>query len=126
MSANKGKDTGPERALKEALKRAGLGGYEPNFRGVPGRPDIAYPGRKLAVFVNGCYWHRCPRCNLSLPKTNTEYWRAKFDRNQERDQCKQQELEQLGWKVITVWECEIRDSLPSVVDRIRGALGSLI
>ncbi len=118
MRSNKGKATGPELMLRKELRRVGLSGYRLNWKKVPGRPDIAYPGRKVAIFVNGCFWHRCPRCNLPLPKSHTEFWKAKFDRNVERDQRKTSELLGLGWTVITVWECEIRKDVQSVSRRI--------
>lgn len=118
MKANKGKNTGPELSLRRGLRDAGFGGYRLNWKKAPGRPDIAYPGRKVAIFVNGCFWHRCPRCNLPLPKSHTDFWQQKFDRNVERDERKRMELEEAGWTVITVWECEIKQSLQLVVSRI--------
>ena len=69
MRANRAKNTGPELRLRRALREAGLGGYRLNWKKAPGRPDIAYPGRKLAIFVHGCYWHHCPRCYPNLPKS---------------------------------------------------------
>ncbi len=108
MSANRGKDTKPELLMRMALREVGIPGYRVHWKKAPGRPDIAYPGKKLAIFVNGCYWHRCPMCNLPLPKSNTEFWRAKFERNRTRDAKKKNELEELGWKVFVLWECKIR------------------
>lgn len=72
------------------------------------RPDIAFVGKKVAIFVHGCFWHRCPRCNYPLPKNNTEFWQTKFERNVARDARKKADLKHLGWKVITVWECELK------------------
>ena len=85
MSANRAKDTRPEVALRKALRRAGGRGYRLHYKRVPGRPDIAFVSKRVAVFVNGCYWHRCPKCDLPLPKTNTAFWKAKFDANSARD-----------------------------------------
>ena len=118
MRSNKGRDTGPELTLRKALRESGFTGYRINWKKIPGRPDIAYPGRKVAIFVNGCFWHRCPHCNLPLPKSHTDFWQQKFDRNVERDRRKTEELESLGWTVITVWECEIKKDLPTVVLRL--------
>ena len=118
MKANKGKGTGPELALRKGLREAGYGGYRLNWKKAAGRPDIAYPGRKVAIFVNGCFWHRCPHCNLPLPKSHTEFWQQKFERNVERDARKKDELERDGWRVITVWECEIKKDMQSTVSRI--------
>jgi DNA mismatch endonuclease, patch repair protein len=122
MRANKGKDTGPEMALRKALRDHGLGGYRLHWHNAPGRPDICYPGRALAIFVNGCFWHRCPRCNLDLPRTHPEFWSSKFSRNVERDSRKVIELQEVGWKVLVVWECEISEDVEAVVEKIRKVL----
>ena len=108
MQSNKGKDTKPELVVRKMLREAGFPGYRLQWKKAPGRPDIAYPGRKVAIFVNGCFWHRCPTCKLPVPKTNQEYWEEKFKRNVERDQQRTAELEALGWKVLVVWECELK------------------
>ena len=115
MKANRGKDTGPEQTVRRLLREMGYPGYRLNWKKVPGRPDIAYPGRKIAIFVNGCFWHRCPHCNLPLPKSHTEFWREKFERNVARDEEKTRALEALGWIVITIWECELKN--PEAVKR---------
>lgn len=124
MRSNKGKDTHPELVLRKALREAGYPGYRINWKKVPGRPDIAYPGRKIAIFVNGCFWHRCPHCNLPLPKSHTDFWQQKFERNIERDRRKTKELEKLGWNVVTIWECEIKANLPSIVSSLKMVLES--
>ena len=85
MRANKRKDTKPELLVRQRLREAGLTGYRLQWK-VPGRPDIAWPGKKVALFVNGCFWHRCPHCQLPTPKSNVEYWVVKFERNKERDE----------------------------------------
>lgn len=108
MSANKGRNTGPEMGLRSALARLGVRGYRLHRKGVPGRPDLSFGAVRLAVFVNGCFWHRCPHCLLPLPKTHTSWWRAKFEGNVERDRAKTALLHQQGWRVLTLWECEIR------------------
>lgn len=123
MRANRRKNTGPEITLRRALREAGLSGYRLQWK-VPGRPDIAYPGRKVAIFVNGCFWHMCPRCNLPLPRSNQDYWIPKLRRNKERDSEKREALEETGWTVITVWECEIRTEIEAVVGRITHELDS--
>ena len=109
MQGNKRKDTKPELLVRQRLREAGLGGYRLQWK-VPGHPDVAWPGKKVALFIHGCYWHRCPHCNLSLPKKNTEYWVAKFNRNQERDAQNEAALIADGWKVHVVWECELKKS----------------
>lgn len=107
MQANRGKNTKPELELRRLLREAGYPGYRLHWKKAPGHPDIAYPGRKVAIFVNGCYWHRCPHCSPPMPKSNQEFWEAKFALNRERDARKTQELEASGWNVLTLWECEI-------------------
>ncbi len=109
MKANRGKDTRPELALRGALWNAGIRGYRVHLKGIPGRPDIAFPATRLALFVHGCFWHRCPRCDLPLPKSNTEFWRRKFELNKERDERKRRALEELGWTVQVFWECELKE-----------------
>lgn len=107
MQGNKRADTRPELLLRTLLRSSGLTGYRLQWK-IPGHPDIAWPGKKVALFVNGCFWHRCPRCKLSMPKSNVEYWSAKFAANQERDRRVRAELEEAGWIVHTVWECELK------------------
>lgn len=122
MSANKGKDTKPELLLRKALWNYGIKGYRLHWKKVPGRPDIAFPGRKIAVFVNGCFWHRCPLCNPSTPKSNVEFWTEKFNKNVARDKKKREDLEELGWTVLTIWECEIKKELEVQIERIKQLL----
>jgi DNA mismatch endonuclease (patch repair protein) len=123
MRANRARNTAPERRLREALRAAGLGGYRLNWRKAPGRPDIAYPGRKLAIFVHGCYWHHCLRCYPNLPKSNPEFWARKFELNRERDSRKRRGVENAGWAVIEAWECDVRDRLHVVLSEVRAASG---
>jgi DNA mismatch endonuclease, patch repair protein len=123
MRGNRAVSTGPEIALRKALWGLGARGYRVNYRGIPGRPDIVFPTSNVAVFVNGCFWHRCPRHGRSLPKSNREYWRLKFSLNVRRDQAKRRLLQSAGWKVRTIWECQIRDSAvesaQSILHRVR-------
>ncbi len=122
MKANRATDTRPERSLRVALRAAGFPGYRLNWRFAPGRPDISYPGRKVAIFVHGCYWHHCPQCHPNLPKSNPEFWARKFELNKERDARKRRELETADWCVFEVWEHEIRDRLDGVVVEISTVL----
>ncbi len=108
MQANKSKNTKPELVVRAALRAAGMPGYRLHWKKCAGRPDICYPGRKIAIFVNGCFWHRCPHCNLPQPKSNVEFWQAKFARNQERDARNYQSLVADGWTVLVVWECALK------------------
>jgi len=124
MRANRARDTGPELRLRLALRQAGLGGYRLNWKKAPGRPDIAYPGLKVAVFVHGCYWHHCPRCYPNLPKSNPDFWARKFELNRERDARKRASLESNGWVVVETWECDIRQRLGDLVRDIECRIGS--
>jgi DNA mismatch endonuclease, patch repair protein len=124
MSANKAENTKPELLLRKRLFIEKLRGYRIHQKNIPGRPDIFYSRTRVAIFVNGCYWHRCPICNLSLPKNNTDFWKDKFEKNVNRDKRKVTELENLGYKVLTVWECEIKKELDLVVERIKKVLSN--
>jgi DNA mismatch endonuclease (patch repair protein) len=123
MRANRARDTGPERRLRKALRDAGLGGYRLNWKKAPGRPDIAYPSRKVAIFVHGCYWHHCPRCYPKLPKSNPAFWARKFELNRERDKRKRSTLESIGWVVVESWEHEATDEIDRLVERIAATVG---
>lgn len=115
MIANKASNTKPELALRRYLREKGFRGYRINWKKAPGRPDVCYPGRKIAIFVHGCFWHRCPKCNYNLPKSNTEFWRKKFELNIARDLAKKEILEAMGWKVLILWECDIKKGMLSEV-----------
>ena len=119
MSSNKAKNTKPELRLRKALFADGVRGYRLNWKKVPGKPDIAFPGRKISIFINGCYWHRCPHCELPLPKTNTEFWKEKFDKNIKRDKKKEKELLDLGWTVLVFWECKIKTNIKDCINKIK-------
>ena len=120
MQANKRKDTGPELILRRYLREYGMGGYRLQWK-IKGHPDICYPGKKLAIFVNGCFWHRCPRCHPPVPQTNVQYWNEKFNRNMERDKENIETLESEGWTVLVVWECELKNNPSKVVEIIKDA-----
>lgn len=107
MQGNKRANTKPELLVRERLRKAGLTGYRLQWK-VPGHPDIAWPGKRVAVEVRGCFWHRCPHCKPSTPKKNTEYWEAKFARNTERDAENVRKLEEMGWHVHVIWECQLK------------------
>lgn len=118
MKSNKSKDTSPELKVRKALRDAGYPGYRLNWKKAPGKPDICYPGRKIAIFVNGCFWHRCPRCNLPLPKHNADYWIPKLEKNVQRDRRNIEDLETKGWKVVVIWECEIEKEFDVCMDDV--------
>jgi DNA mismatch endonuclease, patch repair protein len=119
MSSNKGKNTKPELIFRKALWNAGVRGYRVHWKKVPGRPDIAFPAKRLAIFINGCFWHHCEKCYPDIPKTNVDFWTNKFTKNKERDNLKNQQLKSINWSVITIWECDIKNNLLSNVEMVK-------
>jgi DNA mismatch endonuclease (patch repair protein) len=122
MRAVKGQNTGPELKVRRAAHALGYR-FRLHRKDLPGSPDLVFPRLKTVVFVHGCFWHGhdCAR-GARIPKTNTGYWRAKIARNVARDVRTAAELAALGWKVETLWECELKD-LSSLNDRLKRALG---
>src|SRR6187551_2089742 len=110
MRRVKGRNTTPELAVRKALTRLGAR-YRLHRKDLPGSPDIVLPGRRLAIFVHGCFWHGhdCAR-GARVPKQNRDYWVGKVGRNRARDDASRQALEAGGWRVETVWECELKDA----------------
>jgi DNA mismatch endonuclease Vsr len=121
MAAIRGRDTGPELRVRRLLHALGYR-YRLQRRDLPGRPDIVFPGRRKAIFVHGCFWHRHGCRNSVLPKARAEWWAQKLGRNVERDRVAVAALEALGWSVLTVWECEAKDE-PRVSDSVQRFLG---
>lgn len=113
MRAVKGKDTTPEVALRKALFALGYR-YRLNVKNLPGKPDLVFPKHRTVIFVHGCFWHGhdCKR-GARMPKSNVDYWRKKIAGNQARDKRNVAALEDLGWRVITVWECELKSLNPA-------------
>lgn len=112
MSHIPSKNTKPEDTVCKYLFSKGFR-YRKNVANLPGKPDIVLPKYKTVVFVNGCFWHGHQGCKWFVrPKTNTEFWDAKFNYNIERDQRNYIKLEELGWRVLIIWECEIRHGDP--------------
>ena len=108
MSRIKGKNTKPEETVRKYLFGCGLR-YRKNDKRLPGHPDIVLPKYKTVVFVNGCFWHMHEGCRyFKWPESNAEFWINKLTGNKRRDAANFQTLEALGWKVIVVWECELK------------------
>jgi len=122
MRQVKSKNTSPELRVRSLLHRMGYR-FRLHRRDLPGAPDIVFPGRKKVIFVHGCFWHghSCPR-GSRLPKSNAEYWKKKIAKNKERDRRHIEELLDLGWEALVVWECEVKD-IDSLSERLRGFLG---
>lgn len=118
MSHIRSKNTKPEMMVRSALHKLGYR-YSLHRKELPGQPDLTLPKYNSVIFINGCFWHQHRKCrNGHIPKTRTEYWRNKFDKNVERDRRSYRELRKCGWNVIIVWECEIKNDLHSVIKNI--------
>ena len=103
------KSTKPELVLRRFLFSKGYR-YRKNYNKLPGRPDIVFISRKIAIFVHGCFWHQHKDCEITnKPRSNTTFWKEKFSKNLERDKRNQKDLEDMGWDPKVIWECEILD-----------------
>jgi len=122
MRRVKGKDTSPELKVRKALTALGAR-YRLHRKDLPGSPDIVLPGRRLVLFVHGCFWHGhdCAR-GSRIPKANRDYWLGKVGRNRARDVASRAALEAAGWQVETLWECDLKDSA-ALTARLRHLLG---
>lgn len=125
MGRIKGKDTSIEMKVRQYLFAQGFR-FRKNDRRYPGTPDIVLPKYRTVIFVHGCFWHRHEGCKLAYtPKTRIEFWQAKFDKNVENDSKNTRILEEAGWKVVVIWECEIKkdfeNTMNSLISRIEEA-----
>jgi DNA mismatch endonuclease (patch repair protein) len=116
MSRIKSKNTGPEKKIRWFLLSKKVSGYKLHFD-LPGKPDFAFPKNRLAVFIDGCFWHKCPQCFKS-PATRIKFWGDKIDTNIQRDKKVNKELRKLGWKVLRIWEHEVKNKPDKAVSRI--------
>lgn len=122
MRAVKSKDTGPEMIVRRFLHAAGLR-YRLHDRRLPGKPDLVFPSRRVALFVHGCFWHQHANCLAAVrPKSSSEYWTRKLDGNVARDARHQEALEAAGWTVLVIWECETRN--PKALNALLQHIGS--
>jgi DNA mismatch endonuclease (patch repair protein) len=122
MSRIRSGNTKPELVLRSLLHRCGYR-FSLRRRDLPGKPDIVLRKYRTVIFVHGCFWHRHPDCKqASTPRTRTEFWVEKFARNVSRDERNQAELVAKGWRVIVVWECELRQAPLAVLDRVLAAI----
>ncbi|MEX8547885.1 MAG: very short patch repair endonuclease [Mucilaginibacter sp.] len=111
MSRVKSKDTKPEMLVRKFLHKNGFR-YRLHVKNLPGKPDIVLPKYKTVIFIHGCFWHGHENCKkASLPKTRTEWWTDKIGKNGENDQKAETILSNLGWKVIKIWECELKSNV---------------
>lgn len=117
MSRVKSADTTPEMAVRHLVFGMGYR-YRLHDKRLPGKPDLVFPGRRKILFVNGCFWHGHEGCRYArLPKTHVDFWRAKIEHNRTRDRENVALLEADGWKVLTVWQCELK-SIEKLADRL--------
>ena len=122
MQGIRSRDTKPELLVRRGLHSRGfryvLGGRE-----LPGRPDLVFPSKASVVFVHGCFWHRHQGCRYAyMPSTRIDFWLAKFEANIRRANLQQQQLTELGWRVIIVWECELRADSEKVIENLSEVL----
>ena len=123
MSRIKGKDTKIEVEVRSWLFSRGFR-FRKNDKRYPGKPDIVLPKYKTVIFINGCFWHRHAGCKYATtPKTRTEFWLEKFERNIRNDEIHRQQLEDMGWKVITIWECQLkRNSFETTLNSVENMI----
>lgn len=118
MSAIRSKDTKPELIVRRGLHARGLR-YRLHQRNLPGKPDLVFPSRRVVLFVHGCFWHAHAGCRYyKVPKTAPERWRKKLEGNRARDMRDQSALISCGWRVIVVWECELRGGAAKRLDEL--------
>jgi DNA mismatch endonuclease, patch repair protein len=122
MSRIRGRNTKPEKRLRSALHAQGLR-FRLHRRDLPGSPDIVFVGKKVAVFVDGCFWHGCPEHGVK-PKTNGRFWLDKIKGNRERDRKATKKLRRLGWRVMRVWEHDLKRDVPHTVRSIEKVIRS--
>lgn len=124
MQAVKGKGTKLERRLFAMLAGMRVKGWRKNVGDIAGKPDVVFSHEKLAIFIDGCFWHGCPICNRKLPETNREYWVRKINRNVELAKIHNQKLADEGWTVIRIWEHEVKDreAMQRIKSSVRQAL----
>jgi DNA mismatch endonuclease (patch repair protein) len=121
MRAVKGKNTSLETLFRRALWQAGVRGWRLHKESLPGRPDLVFSRAYVAIFIDSCFWHGCPR-HLRMPKTNLNYWVAKIARNRNKDNAVTEELKNQGWLVLRIWEHEIRENLEWCISKVKTAL----
>ena len=118
MSKIRGKDTAIEVKVRKYLFSKGFR-YRKNVKTLPGKPDIVLPKYKTVIFVHGCFWHRHEGCkDATTPKTRTDFWNEKFQKNVENDRLHARQLAEMGWRVITLWECDINKHFESTMHRL--------
>jgi DNA mismatch endonuclease (patch repair protein) len=119
MSRVRGKNTKPELSLRKELRAQGFNEYCLHPKTLPGRPDVYFPSKRLAVFISGCFWHRCHYCKPSMPKTHKAFWAKKFAANVARDKAKRTLLKEKGIRSVVFWECQIKKNVANLVAKLK-------
>lgn len=118
MRRIRSKNTVPEMAVRRLVHGMGYR-YRLHRRDIPGKPDLAFPGRRKVIFIHGCFWHQHPGCREGRPpRSNAAYWLPKLERNQWRDKAALEQLSASGWQALVVWECETKD-VDALIERVR-------
>jgi DNA mismatch endonuclease, patch repair protein len=117
MSRIRSKNTKPELLLRKTLWHLGYRGYRIHNQKIPGKPDIVFTKKKIAIFIDGCFWHGCPQCFVE-PKSNRDYWLPKIRRTIERDKMQNVRLQSDGWNVIRIWEHDIKQNNQKMIQKI--------
>ena len=124
MSLVRSKNTKPELLVRSLLHRMGYR-FRLHRKDLPGSPDMVLPKYRTAIFVHGCFWHQHSGCKkATLPNQNAEFWREKFERNVRRDENAQRRLREMGWRVLVLWECEVKRDADALPARLKAALSS--
>jgi len=124
MSRVRSKDTKPEMLVRSLVHRMGYR-YKLHDKNLPGNPDLVFPSRHKIIFIHGCFWHRHgKRCELTRwPKSKLEFWKPKLEQNRHRDDSVKRRLRRLGWRTLTIWECQLKDNA-RLSERLRAFLES--
>lgn len=123
MRAIRAQDTDPEMRVRKWLHANGYR-YRLHVKNLPGRPDVVFKSRKKAIFVHGCFWHLHGCSTARTPKSNRQYWSPKLEGNVDRDQRNRQQLENTGWDVLVLWECEIEKAFDTTIGKLEHFLRS--
>lgn len=121
MSQIKSKNTKPELVLRKLLSENKIKGYRLH-KNIPGKPDLVFTKRKLAIFIDGCFWHKCPKCFIK-PETRTDFWLKKITGNVKRDKEITYKLQEQGWKILRFWEHQLEKTPSRVISKIQNSLG---
>ena len=121
MSKIRATNTKPEIKIRKILYKSGHKGYRLNYKKAPGKPDICYVGKKVAIFIDGCFWHGCPKC-YKKPASNKKYWDEKIKTNKKRDRKVNSALKKGNWTILRFWECEVNKETENIFTKLEKVL----